>query len=62
MLTINDTTLTLDDMVVHLKVPGKNPKRTITAYIKDGRIKAQKIAGQWRCHPQAMADYLLGKS
>ncbi len=62
MLTINDTPLTLDDVVERLKVPGKSPKRTVIAYIKDGKIKARKIGKAWRFHPQAISDFLLGKS
>lgn len=62
MLTINDTPLTLEDVVSRLKVPGKHPKRTVVSYIRAGKIRARKIGREWRVHPQAISDFLMGKS
>lgn len=62
MLTVNDTALTLDDVINRLQVPGKHPKRTLLTYIRSGRIRGRKVGKQWRFHPQAITDFLLGKS
>lgn len=59
--TNHDTTLTVQDIVIRLKIEGKNPERTVKDRLRRGLIKGIRIGREWRAHPQAVTDFLLGK-
>jgi len=61
LTTFNDATLTVDDVVERLKVTGKNPRRTVISYALKGLLRGRRINRDWRFHPQAITDFLLGK-
>ena len=57
-----DISLTVDDIVEILKVSGKDPQRMVRGYFNKRLIKGRQICREWRCHPKAIEDFLLGKS
>jgi predicted site-specific integrase-resolvase len=48
---------TLEDLMVMFKVT----KRTLYNYIKDGKLKANKVANKWIVTEEQLKDFIDGK-
>ena len=51
---IQETLMTIDDLAVYLKVT----KRTIYEWLKEKRIPAMKLVGQWRFKKEKIDAWL----
>jgi excisionase family DNA binding protein len=58
VLAVADAVLTIDDLVVYLKLP----KSTVYKLAQEGKIPGQKVGRHWRFHRAVIDRWLAGNN